>query len=164
MNLLGDKAVVTGAGADRLFEAGVSYLACGAYSLGYACFDRLADDDLRVVYNKAMCCFGAGDYERCYSLLCEADRLLPVRPCSAPSALPQSLLDWEHESALPLCPMLVTPFSPETDTLFLRLKAEAAFRLRRYDEVRAIAARLGGRYRHICNLIEQIDHDSQSHL
>lgn len=164
MGLLGERAKAVCDEDSRLFEAGVSYLCCKAYSLGYACFDRLADDDLRVVYNKAVCCFGAGDYERCYSLLCEAGRLLPVGPGFDSSALPQTLLDWEHESDLPLCPMLVTPFSPETEALFLRLKAEAAFRLGRYDEVRAIAARLGGRYRHIDRLITQMEHDCQSYL
>lgn len=163
MGLLDKRAKAVGDEAARLFEAGVSWLCCGAFSLGYACFDRLADDDLRVIYNKAVCCFGAADYERCYSLLCEADGLLPVSPCAAP-ALPRKLLDWEHESDLPLCPMLVVPFSPETEALFLRLKAETAFRLRRYGEVKAIAARLGGRYRHIDRLITLINHDRQSHL
>lgn len=163
MGLLGARAKAAGIDGDRLFRAGVSYLHSHAYALAYACFDRLADDDWQVAYNKALCCFGVGDYERCYSLLCEADGLLPVSPCAAP-ALPRKLLDWQHESDLPLCPMLVVPFSPETEALFLRLKAETAFRLRRYGEVKAIAARLGGRYRHIDRLITLINHDCQSHL
>jgi hypothetical protein len=35
----------------------------------------------------------------------------------------------------------------------LRLKAETAFRLHLYSEVKAISARLGGKYKHIEKLI-----------
>ena len=42
-------------------------------------------------------------------------------------------------------------------TLILRLRAEAAFRLKRYEEVRTIAARLGLRYKHLENLLKPID-------
>ena len=42
-------------------------------------------------------------------------------------------------------------------TLILRLRAEAAFRLGRCEEVRTIAARLGHRYKHLENLLKPID-------
>lgn len=42
-------------------------------------------------------------------------------------------------------------------TLLLRLRAEAAARLGRREEVRAIAARLGNRYGHIETWIKKFD-------
>ena len=55
-----------------------------------------------------------------------------------------------------------SPLLPETPrddalTLILRLRAEAAFRLGRCEEVRTIAARLGHRYKHLENLLKPID-------
>ena len=41
--------------------------------------------------------------------------------------------------------------------LILRLRAEAAFRVGRYEEVRMIATRLGHRYEQIENLLKRID-------
>ena len=164
MGLRGARAKAAGIDGDRLFRAGVSYLHSHAYALAYSCFDRLADDDWQVAYNKALCCFGVGDYERCYTILCAVESLLPVPQSPDFAELPDTLLRWEHESPMPICPLCFETFTPEVTVLFFRLKAEAAFRLRRYDEVKVLAARLGGRYRHICKLIEQIDHDSQRHL
>ena len=55
------------------------------------------------------------------------------------------------------CPLL--PETPHDDalTLILRLRAEAAFHLDRYEDVRTIAARFGHRYKHLENLLKEID-------
>ena len=58
---------------------------------------------------------------------------------------------------MPRCPLL--PETPHDDalTLILRLRAEAAFHLDRYEDVRTIAARFGHRYKHLENLLKEID-------
>lgn len=125
MGLLGARAKAAGIDGDRLFRAGVSYLHSHAYALAYACFDRLADDDWQVAYNKALCCFGVGDYERCYTILCAVESLLPVPQSPDFAELPDTLLRWEHESPMPICPLCFETFTPEVTVLFFRLKAEA---------------------------------------
>ena len=70
--------------------------------------------------------------------------------------LPEAFRRWDADSELPRCPLL--PETPRDDalTLILRLRAEAAFRLGRCEEV-TIAARLGLRYEHLENLLKPID-------
>ena len=107
-----------------------------------------------------------GWYEESYLLLSEAERLLDGIAgeglCTGiPSALrrqpPETFRRWDADSELPRCPLL--PETPHDDalTLILRLRAEAAFRLGRCEEVRTIAARLGHRYKHLENLLKTID-------
>ncbi len=70
---------------------------------------------------------------------------------------PEAFRHWDAASELPRCPLL--PETPRDDalTLILRLRAEAAFRLGRCEEVRTIAAHLGLRYEHLENLLKTID-------
>ncbi len=96
----------------------------------------------------------------------EAERLLddkpgkgycPVfRPCRSGSH-PRPFRRWDAASELPRCPLLSETPRDDALTLILRLRAEAAFRLKRYEEVRTIAARLGLRYKHLENLLKPID-------
>ena len=70
---------------------------------------------------------------------------------------PETFRRWDADSELPRCPLL--PETPHDDalTLILRLRAEAAFHLDRYEDVRTIAARFGHRYKHLENLLKEID-------
>ena len=64
---------------------------------------------------------------------------------------------WEAASELSRCPLLPETTRDDALMLILRLRAEAAFRLGRYEEVRTIATRLGHRYEQIENLLKRID-------
>lgn len=152
--------------AERLFEAGVTYLCCETWAQAYDCFARSAHEDAPTRYNQALCCFMAGWYEECHRLLDNAERLLNDKPdrvsCTGvptrpPHQHPEAFRRWEAASKLPRCPLL--PDMPRDDALvlILRLRAETAFQLGRYEEVRTIAARLGHRYEQIENLLKQID-------
>lgn len=107
-----------------------------------------------------------GWYEECYRLLCLAERLLtdiPTRGADTggygltPQPLPEAFRHWEAASELSRCPLLPETTRDDALMLILRLRAEAAFRLGRYEEVRTIATRLGHRYEQIENLLKRID-------
>ncbi len=166
MGLMGNAQPMAGADSERLFAAGVACICCEAWPMAYDCFERSAREDAPTRYNQALCCFHVGWYEESYRLLAEAERLLddqqgegsgPGNPPLQRRQLPDAFRRWEVESELPRCPLL--PETPRDDalTLILRLRAEAAFRLGRCEEVRTIAARLGHRYKHLENLLKTID-------
>ena len=125
-----------------------------------------AREDAPTRYNQALCCFHVGWYEEGYWLLAEAERLLddkpgkgscPGIPFMSRRQPPEAFRRWDTDGELPRSPLL--PETPRDDalTLILRLRAEAAFRLGRCEEVRTIAARLGHRYKHLENLLKPID-------
>ncbi|WP_302365194.1 hypothetical protein [uncultured Alistipes sp.] len=166
MGLMGNAQPMAGADSERLFAAGVACICCEAWPMAYDCFERSAREDAPTRYNQALCCFHVGWYEESYRLLAEAERLLddqqgegsgPGNPPLQRRQLPDAFRRWEVESELPRSPLL--PETPRDDalTLILRLRAEAAFRLGRCEEVRTIAARLGHRYEHLENLLKTID-------
>lgn len=166
MGLMGGAPLTAEPNSERLFTAGVTYICCGAWPLAYDCFERSAHEDAPTRYNQALCCFMAGWYEECHRLVAEAERLLNGTPGEVPCTgipsmslrqPPEVFRRWDAASELPRCPLL--PETPRDDvfTLILRLRAEAAFRLGRCEEVRTIAARLGHRYKHLENLLKPID-------
>lgn len=166
MGLMGNAQPMAGADSERLFVAGVACICCEAWPMAYVCFERSAREDAPTRYNQALCCFHVGWYEESYRLLAEAERLLddqqgegsgPGNPPLQRRQLPDAFRRWEVESELPRSPLL--PETPRDDalTLLLRLRAEAAFRLGRCEEVRTIAARLGHRYKHLESLLKTID-------
>ena len=70
--------------------------------------------------------------------------------------LPEAFLRYDHAEGHPFHPMPQgIPVSLAYRQL-LRLKAETAFKLHLYSEVKAISGRLGGKYRHIEELILKI--------
>ncbi len=79
---------------------------------------------------------------------------VPAAPCRQ---LPEAFHRWDATSELPRCPLLSETPHDDALTLILRLRAEAAFRLGRCEEVRTIAARLGHRYEHLENLLKTIN-------
>ena len=166
MGLMGNAQPMAGADSERHFAAGVACICCEAWPMAYDCFERSAREDAPTRYNQALCCFHVGWYEESYRLLAEAERLLddqqgegsgPGNPPLQRRQLPDAFRRWEVESELPHSPLL--PETPRDNalTLLLRLRAEAAFRLGRCEEVRTIAARLGHRYKHLENLLKTID-------
>jgi len=166
MGLMGNAQPMAGADSERLFAAGVACICCEAWPMAYDCFERSAREDAPTRYNQALCCFHVGWYEESYRLLAEAERLLddqqgegsgPGNPPLQRRQLPDAFRRWEVESELPRSPLL--PETPRDDalTLLLRLRAEAAFRLGRCEEVRTTATRLGHRYEHLENLLKTID-------
>ena len=166
MGLLDGAPSTAGADSGRLFAAGVTYISCGAWPLAYDCFTRSTREDAPTRYNQALCCFRVGWYEESYRLLAEAERLLDDKPgegsgpriTSMPRRQPpEAFRRWNFASELPRCPLL--PETPHDDALMLilRLRAETAFHLGCYEEVRTIAARLGHRYKHLENLLKPID-------
>ena len=166
MGLLGSAPPTAGADSGRLFAAGVTYICCGAWTLAYDCFVRSAHEDAPTRYNQALCCFMTRWYEECHRLLAEAERLLDDKPgkgyCPGVPSMsqrqpPEAFRLWDAASEVPRCPLLSETPRDDALTLILRLRAEAAFRLKRYEEVRTIAARLGLRYKHLENLLKPID-------
>lgn len=166
MGLMGGVPPTAGTDSERLFAAGALYLCCEAWALACDCFERTAREDAPTCYNRALCCFQVEWYEESYRLLAEAERLLDDKPGegSGPGTTslprrqsPEAFRRWDATSELPCCPLL--PETPHDDalTLILRLRAEAAFHLGRYEEVRTIATRLGHRYKHLENLLKTID-------
>ena len=166
MGLLSGAPPTAGPDSERLFAAGVTCICCEAWPQAYDCFVCSAREDTPTRYNQALCCFMAGWYEECHRLVAEAERLLDHKPGQEPGPgvpsmsrrqPPEAFRRWEAASKLPRCPLL--PDMPRDDALvlILRLRAETAFRLGRYEEVRTIAARLGHRYEQIENLLKQID-------
>ena len=166
MGLMGNAQPMAGADSERLFAAGVACICCEAWPMAYVCFERSAREDAPTRYNQALCCFHVEWYEESYRLLAESERLLDIQSAgisgpgvtSAPRRqLPEAFRRWDTDGELPRSPLL--PETPRDDalTLILRLRAEAAFRLGRCEEVRTIAARLGHRYKHLENLLKPID-------
>ena len=147
---------------DKLFAAGVSFLNNKAYSSAYSCFDRLPAKDFRLLYNKALCCFMVGCLDECHRMLCEAGRLVPMNAGHGSERLPEAFLRYLHDEESPFCPMPQGTPAHLAYTRILRLKAEAAFKLHLYSEVKAISNRLGRKYKHIETLINtQKDNDNQ---
>lgn len=166
MRLLGGAPPTAGADSGRLFAAGVTYICCRAWTLAYDCFIRSAREDAPTRYNLALCCFHVEWYEESYRLVAEAERLLDDKsgkgsglgiPSMSRRQPSKAFRHWDAASELPHSPLL--PETPRDDvlTLILRLRAETAFRLGRYEEVRTIAARLGHRYKHLETLLKPID-------
>lgn len=143
-----------------LFDAGISYLSNGAPEAAYYCLDRIIAPDLPQLFNKALCCYLSGWYEECHRLLGEAELYLPTVPFRQ-EALPSPLSANACNDHLHLCPMPRGILQELARTQLLRLKAETAFRLQLYGEVKAIAASLQKPYQHIEKLIKQISYDTE---
>jgi hypothetical protein len=139
---------------EKLFVAGISYLGCKAFPAAYSCFDRLPAKDFRLLYNKALCCFMIGWHDECHRLLCDAERLMPTSNITDMQQLPEAFLRYWYDEEAPLYPMPQGTPVPLAYTQLLRLKAETAYKLHLYSEVKNISARLGGKYKHIEKLID----------
>ena len=153
MTLFVDKQKITGKETEQLFSAGISLLLSKAYPAAYSCFNRISDEDFSVPYNKALCCFMVKWHDECYRL--------SGRNITREAELPEAFLRYDHAEGHPFHPMPQgIPVSLAYRQLLL-LKAETAFRLHLYSEVKSISACLGGKYKHIEKLINNItDNDN----
>lgn len=143
-----------------LFDAGISYLSNGAPEAAYYCLDRITTPDPPLLFNKALCCYLSGWYEECHRLLHQAGPSLATG-LSRQEALPSLLSANACNDRLHLCPMPRGVPQELARTQILRLKAENAFRLHLYSEVKTIAATLQKPYQHIEKLIKQISYDTE---
>lgn len=160
MTLFADKQKTTGAEAEQLFSAGVSLLLSKAYPAAYSCFDGISCGGLALLYNKALCCFMVRWYDECHRLLCEAERLMPGGGGMTREArLPEAFLRYDYDEGDPFYPMPQAVPAALAYRQLLRLKAEAAFKLHLHGEVKAISARLGGKYKHIEQLTANISNN-----
>lgn len=154
MTLFVNTPKITDGEVEELFSAGMSLLSCKAFPAAYLCFNRIPNKDFRLLYNKALCCFMVKWHDECYRLLCEAERLLHGMDIAYETQLPEAFLRYDYDEDFPFYPI------PQGIPVFgaykqlLRLKAETAFRLHLYSEVKAISARLGGKYKCIEKLID----------
>lgn len=157
MGLLDDKKEMTNEDMGHLFNAGMTYLTHKAFSLAYLCFDKIERKDSALLFNKALCWFEIGQYEKCYEQLREAELSLPKEPIDKTEKLPPPFEQWEYKESSPFCPMPQEALPTQAITQLMRLKAESAFRLSLYSEVRRISSILGGKYNHLNELVKQID-------
>lgn len=160
MGLFDNKKEMTDEEVRYLFNAGTTYLACKAFSPAYLCFDKIFKQDSALLFNKALCWFEIGQYEKCYEQLREAELSLPREPIDKIEELPPPFGQWEYEESSPFCPIPQGALPTTAFTQLMRLKAESAFRLHLYGDVRSISAILGGKYRHVNELVKQIDNDN----
>lgn len=161
MTLFTNTPQITGSEAEELFSAGISLLSCKAYPAAYLCFNHIPNKDFRLLYNKALCCFMVKWHDECYRLLCEAEQLMSGRNITHEAELPEAFLRYDHAEGHPFHPMPQgIPVCLAYRQLLL-LKAETAFRLHLYSEVKSISACLVGKYKHIEKLINNItDNDN----
>ena len=160
VGLLDNKRNVPQADTEKLFNAGISYMQNGEYAFAFYCFDRMGKSDIYTLYNKALCCHCIDWFSECHNILNEADKLLPSGTDRRLLELPGKFMHWEHELCTPPCPMPTGTPLQVTAIQILILKAENAYKLQLYGEVRNIAARLGGRYKRIYELIKMINDDN----
>jgi hypothetical protein len=66
MELLGDTRRISGQEAKQLFDAGILYIHGSAYAFAYTCFDRISEDNFKILFNKALCCFEVSCYKECH--------------------------------------------------------------------------------------------------
>lgn len=141
----------------ELFRAGVLYMQGGDHAFAYCCFARIGKNDLHTLYNKALCCYRIGWFEECRLLLLEAERELPSGADTGLRELPEPFVRWEQGRNAAFSPMAYGTPPPLAVVQTLKLKAANAYRLGLYGEVKATAARLGGRYAWLNELTKKID-------
>lgn len=137
------------------------YLCSGNPYAAYVCLENVQEQSLAVLYNRALCLYLVDEHEECYQVLKEAEKFIPNQLQGDKNRkIPRALLEWEHETSPVTCPL--PRKAPENLAVIqlLRLKAEAAFHLQLYEEVKRVASVFHGEYKHINELIKKIgNHD-----
>lgn len=141
----------------RLLDAGIQYLQGKEYTLAFLCLDRTGKRNLCTLYNKALCCYHIGWFEECRLLLLEAERQLLPGIDTDLRNLPEMFARWEYGQNTAFNPMPDGAPPVAAAVQVLKLKAENAYRMRLYSEVKSVAVRLGGKYKWINELIRQIN-------
>lgn len=155
--LLGNNPHVPQADVEKLFNAGIAYLQAGEYAFAYFCFDK-GKKDIRTLYNKALCCYNIARFRECHELLHEAEKQFPAGTDCRLRDLPEMFLCWEREHTPDFCAMPQGAPIPLAVVQVLMLKAEAAYKLKLYGEIRCIVPRLGGQYKRFDELIKKTNY------
>lgn len=88
-------------------------------------------------------------FEECYSLLRDAEKLVPALSSLEIQELPNPFTQWEYNES----PVFIPLSSDAPRVITFRLKAEAAYKLQLFNEVRSIASCLGNKYAHINKIL-----------
>lgn len=156
IGILGSKQNESATDIEKLFDVGIQFMGYGEYAYAYLCFYRSGKKDCITLYNRALCCYMVSWFEECYNLLGDAKKLIPASSSFEFRELPNHFVQWENSDSPVFIPLpCYTPVNIVA-THLLRLKAEVAYKLGLYNEVRAIASRLGNKYLHINNILNQI--------
>ena len=96
-------------------------------------------------------------FEECYSLLRDAEKLVPALSSLEIQELPNPFTQWEYNESPVFIPLSSDAPRVITFVQLFRLKAEAAYKLQLFNEVRSIASCLGYKYAHINKILNQIE-------
>lgn len=157
MEILGRNQSEPAVNFEKLFDAGIQFMGCGEYAYAYLCFQRSGKKDCITLYNQALCCYMVSWADECYNLLRDAERLIPASLSVELRELPGCLVQWEYNESPVFIPLPCNTPLVIVAIRLLRLKAETAYKLRLFNEVRAIASHLGNKYMHINNLLNKIE-------
>lgn len=146
---------------DRLFQAGCLYWLGGSVGAAYDCFRQITPHSVSSLFNMALCCYRAEFYTEAFQILAEAEQLSAVgsgwEKKSGNDALAEKLYTAEYTLDSHRAPMPPVPVNNRYAwKQVLRLKADAAYHLKMYEEIRRIASLLGGHYRQINQLLSDI--------
>ncbi len=147
---------------NALFHAGCIYLLGGSVGAAYDCFRQITPDRVSTLFNRALCCYRAKEYSGAFQLLAEAEQLSAHGNFGGEKTGTDALTEKLYEAERPLdghrAPMPLVPASNRhARTQVLRLKAEVAYRLKMYEEVRRIASLLDGHYPQINDILSDIN-------
>lgn len=146
----------------RLFEAGCLYLLGKESTFAYLCFEEISERTVEVLFNKALCCYLVEWYEECYNLLQEAESLLSIKSISQQVHIPNSFDRCTKQDDLHLCPMPLDAPQAVITMQVLYLKADVAFHLRLFEEVRRIIGIFQKPCCRINNLLDKIKDDNNA--
>lgn len=157
IGILGSKQEEPTTDVEKLFDVGVQFMNSGEYAYAYLCFQRSGKKDCITLYNRALCCYMISWFEECYSLLRDAEKLVPALSSLEMQELPNPFTQWEYNESPVFIPLSSDAPRVITFVQLFRLKAEAAYKLQLFNEVRSIASCLGDKYAHINKILNQIE-------
>lgn len=145
-----------------LFYSGCIYLLGGSVGAAYNCFRQITPGSVGSLFNMALCCYRAKLYAEAFRLLTEAEQLSAdgnmEEKKTGNDALTEKLYAEEYTLDNHRMPMPPVPVSNRyARNQLLRLKADTAYRLKMYEEVRKIASLLNGHYPQINKILSDIN-------
>lgn len=146
----------------RLFDAGCFYLLGKESAFAYLCFEEISEKKVEVLFNKALCCYMVEWYDECYNLLQEAESVLPIKTMSQQIHVPDPFDLWNKQGDLHLCPMPLDAPQEVIRMQVLYLKAETAFHLHLFDEVRRIISMFQKPGSRMNNLLDKLKYDNNA--
>lgn len=147
---------------NNLFHSGCIYLLGGSVGAAYDCFRQIVPHTVSSLFNRALCCYEAQFDTEAFRLLTEAEQALTnelgMEKRNGNDALTELLYVAEYTRDNHRAPMPPVPVNGRYARIqILRLKADVAYRLKMYEEVRKIAAGLNGHYAQINDILSDIN-------